>query len=61
MEGAQTTHNSASDSMKDATTLSSTAGNGHSEHNPHSYFENETLCHWAPSLPSTNRIMNTEY
>jgi len=34
MEGAQTTHNAASDRMKDATTLSSPAGNGSSEHNP---------------------------
>jgi len=34
MEGAQTTHNAASDSMKDATTLSSPAGNKSSEHNP---------------------------
>jgi len=34
MEGAQTTHNAASDSMKYATTLSSPAGNGSSEHNP---------------------------
>ena len=33
MEGAQTTHNAASDSMKDATTLSSLAGNRSSEHN----------------------------
>ena len=34
MEGAHTTHKAASDSMKDATTLSSPAGNGSSEHNP---------------------------
>jgi len=34
MEGAQTTHNTASDSMKDATILSSPTGNGSSEHNP---------------------------
>ena len=34
IEGAQTTHNAASDSMKDATTLSSPAGNGSSEQNP---------------------------
>jgi len=33
MEGAQTTHKGASDSMKDATTMSSPAGNGSSEHN----------------------------
>jgi len=33
MEGAHTTHKAASDSMKDATTLSSPAGNGSSEHN----------------------------
>jgi len=32
MEGAQTTHKAASDSMKDATTLSSPAGSGRSEH-----------------------------
>jgi len=34
MEGAHTTHKAASDSMKDATTLSSPAGNRRSEHNP---------------------------
>ena len=34
MEGAHTTHKAESDSMKDATTLSSPAGNGSSEHNP---------------------------
>jgi len=34
MEGAHTTHKAASDRMKDATTLSSPAGNGSSEHNP---------------------------
>jgi len=34
MEGAQTTHKGARDSMKDATTLSSPAGNGSSQHNP---------------------------
>jgi len=34
MEGAQTTHNASSDSMKNATTLSSPAGNRSSEHNP---------------------------
>jgi len=34
MEGAHTTHKAASDSMKDATTLSSPAGNGSSKHNP---------------------------
>ena len=33
MEGAHTTHKAASDSMKDATTLSSPAGNGSSEYN----------------------------
>jgi len=33
MEGAHTTHKAARDSMKDATTLSSPAGNGSSEHN----------------------------
>jgi len=33
MEGAHTTHKDASDGMKDATTLSSPAGNGSSEHN----------------------------
>jgi len=33
MEGAHTTYKAASDSMKDATTLSSPAGNGSSEHN----------------------------
>jgi len=33
MEGAHTTHNAASDSMKDATSLSSPPGNGSSEHN----------------------------
>jgi len=33
MEGIQTTHKAASDSMKDTTTLSSPAGNGSSEHN----------------------------
>ena len=36
MEGAHTTHKAASDSMKDATTLSSPAGKGSSEHNPDS-------------------------
>jgi len=34
VEGAHTTHKAASDSMKDATTLSSPAGNVSSEHNP---------------------------
>jgi len=34
MEGAHTTHKAASDSMKNATTLSSPAGNRSSEHNP---------------------------
>jgi len=34
MEGTQTTHNAASDSMKDARTLSSPAGNWSSEYNP---------------------------
>ena len=34
MESAQTTHKTASDSMKDATTLSSPEGNRSSEHNP---------------------------
>jgi len=34
MEGPHTTHKAASDSMKDATTLSSAAGNRGSEHNP---------------------------
>jgi len=34
MEGAQITHKAASDSMKDATTLSSLAGNGSSQNNP---------------------------
>jgi len=34
MEGAHTTHKAASDCMKDATTRSSPAGNGSSEHNP---------------------------
>jgi len=34
MEGAQTTHNAASDSMKNATMLSSPAGNRSREHNP---------------------------
>jgi len=33
MEGAHTGHKAANDSMKDATTLSSPAGNGTSEHN----------------------------
>jgi len=33
MKGTQTTHNAVSDSKKDATTLSSPAGNGSSEHN----------------------------
>jgi len=33
MEGAHTTHKAACDSMKDATTLSSPAGNGSSAHN----------------------------
>jgi len=33
MEGAQTAHKAASDSMKNATTLSSPAGNASSEHN----------------------------
>jgi len=33
MKGTQTTHNAVSDSIKDATTLSSPAGNGSSEHN----------------------------
>jgi len=32
-EGTQTSHNAASDSMKDATTLMSLAGNGSSEQN----------------------------
>ena len=32
-EGPRTTHNAASDSMKDGTTLSSPAGNGTSQHN----------------------------
>jgi len=36
VEGAHTTHKAASDIMKDATTLSSPAGNGSSEHNPDS-------------------------
>ena len=34
MEGAHTTHKAARGCMKDATTLSSAAGNGSSEHNP---------------------------
>ena len=34
MEGAHTTHEAATDSMKDTTTLSSPAGKGSSEHNP---------------------------
>jgi len=34
MDGAQTTHNAASDSMKNATTLSSPAGNGSIQPNP---------------------------
>jgi len=34
MEGAHTTNKAACGSMKDATTLSSPAGNGSSEHNP---------------------------
>jgi len=34
MEGAQTTPKAVSDSMKDATTVSSPARNGSSEHNP---------------------------
>jgi len=34
MERAQMTHKTASDSMNNATTLSSPAGNGSSEHNP---------------------------
>jgi len=34
MEGSHTTHEAASDNMKDATTLSIPAGNGSSEHNP---------------------------
>ena len=34
IEGTQTTYKAASDSMKDATTLGSPAGNGSSEHNP---------------------------
>jgi len=34
MEGAHTTHKAASDSMKNAKTLSSPVGNGSSEHNP---------------------------
>jgi len=34
MEGAHTTHKAACDSMKDAATLSSPAGNGGSENNP---------------------------
>jgi len=38
MAGAHTTHKAASDSMKDATTLSSPAGNGSSEHNPDGTF-----------------------
>ena len=33
MEGPQTPHHAASDSMKDATTLSSPAGNGRRDHN----------------------------
>ena len=38
MEGAHTTHKAGSDSMKDATTLSSPVGNGSSEHNPDGTF-----------------------
>jgi len=34
MAGTQTTHNAGSDSIKNATPLSSPAGNGSSEHNP---------------------------
>jgi len=34
MQQAGTTHNAGSDSMKDATTLSSPEGNGSSKHNP---------------------------
>jgi len=34
MEGTQTTNNAASDSMKNATTMSSPAGNRNSKHNP---------------------------
>jgi len=34
MEGAHAAHKAARDSMKNATTLSSSAGNGSSEHNP---------------------------
>ena len=36
MEGAHTTHNAETDSMKDATSLSSPSGNESSEHNPDS-------------------------
>jgi len=39
MERTQTTHNAASDSIKDATTLSSPAGNRSSEHNQHSTWQ----------------------
>jgi len=62
MEGTQTTHKATSDSMKDATTLSSPAGNRSGEHNPNSTLRTKGCvighCAFVPRMGS--RTQNIE-
>ena len=60
MEGAQTTHKAGSDSMKHATSLSSPAGNGSSEHNPDGSLRTKGCvighCAFVPQMGSRTHI-----
>jgi len=62
MEGAHTTYKAASESMKDATTLSSPAGNGGSEHNPDGTLRTKgcVIGHRAFVLRMGSRTQNIE-
>jgi len=62
MEGADTTQKAASDSMKDATTMSSPAGNGSSEHNPDGTLRTKgcVIGHRAFVLRMGSRTQNIE-
>jgi len=62
MESARTTHNAASDSMKDATTVSSSAGNRSSEHNLDSTLRTKgcVIGHYAFVLRMGSRTQNIE-
>jgi len=62
MEGAQTTNKAASDSMKDATTVSSPAGNGSSKPNSYNTFRTKgsLIGHSALFPRMGSQTQNTE-